>query len=262
MPQQELNVSSAASPLPIFLWSIKETEKDKKIANCFPYDGNAGDGTFFAMVRTKLGFPEISRDQENNIVLDNLSLIFEDVVKKSADIKNDEDIPGTSTIATFHFPSINSGNFINEGETILGDIENENSESQEQKLIELKKDYLKSGFYKGQVASYFNRSIETIKFKIQVNWYNVPTTLYGASWQIFIKDKNGDNVAESLIYLAYETTNIYFELPCFDESGNLINYNVEEKIYLAENDWNVEISQKIINYKSTKSIISNNYQGN
>lgn len=238
------------SPLSLSLWSIKETKDDIKVANVFPYNHDAGDGTFFAQVRSKIKYDTLTRDENSEVIINGLKFEFEDAVRKSS-WRDGAEEPEPYLLATYNFGQINSANF-NNGENVIpkGGIQIENFPSEFDRIIDLKNNELIQGSYLGEVASYFDATDEKYDVWINISWKNRPSGYQGPG-RLVIYDNNG---TEEVSYNDFGPIAGYqVSLQKYDDEGKSITHTIKYQIYTYEgdidNNWSVYVNNYKINYE-------------
>lgn len=245
-------------------WSIKETKDDIKVANTFPYKGNdAGEGTFFSLVRSKIKYDALERDADSNIVIKGFRFEFEDAVRKicqrkasdsSNSLEDNDPPPENYLLMTYNFNDINSASdFISQGE-----VQEENFPVEEPALIPLENDKVKSGFYIGELASNYSISNPSYKIQVLVSWKGKPdTTIWQGSAVINIINTLTEEIVETQTIDNPISTTYSFALPSHTDDGEEIPYKILYEINDENNDWTVDPIQKdIIYYKDKKHSIN------
>lgn len=238
------------SPLSLSLWSIKETKDGIKVANVFPYNHDAGEGTFFAQVRSKIKYDTLTRDENSEVIINGLRFEFEDAVRKSS-WRDGAEEPEPYLLATYNFGQINSANF-NSGENVIpkGGIQIENFPSEFDRIIDLKNNELIQGSYLGEVASYFDATDEKYDVWINISWKNRPSGYQGPG-RLVIYDNNG---TEEVSYNDFGPIAGYqVSLQKYDDEGKSITHTIKYQIYTYEgdidNNWSVYVNNYKINYE-------------
>lgn len=250
------------SPLFLSLWSIKETKDDIKVANVFPYNHDAGDGTFFAQVRSKIKYDTLTRDENSEVIINGLKFEFEDAVRKSS-WRDGAEEPEPYLLATYNFGQINSANF-NSGENVIskGEIQIENFPSELDRIIDLKNNELIQGSYLGEVISYFNVANTQYQVNLNVLWkYKPGEQPWNGKEIIRVRRKDGTGIPEEReVRMNDANSPAPFVLEPYDDNGNLINYIIECQIFdeqqHLDDDWSIYVDTYEINYEDRRNIIN------
>lgn len=225
----------------INLWSYKRDNVSPLVAGIFPYNGgDAGEGEFTGMIRSKLT-SDIERDANGRLKINSLEIDLEDVVRESAGEE--------SLIGYLHVPAPN----LDSDSALTRYFKNDNLPAAQNEILDVN---LQSGFYQGEVCSYFSTSNPSFVITVKKEWNGQPSsddTNYEATL-ICENRKTGETIQTITATSQGATTLRFSNLRAYDENNELIEYTIYEELP-DESPWRCTVEDKVITYNSEEKIV-------